>query len=248
MIQSHLLQVLTMVAMEAPSRFSADRLRGEKVKVLDTISLPTAAEACGNVALGQYQGYLKEPGVKADSRTPTFAALRVQIDNWRWRGVPFFLRSGKAMAGRFSEVVIQFHCPPHLMFPLPAGEILKCNRMTLRLQPNEGIRINFETKVPDRERVELKPADLHFEYRDAYGSEALPEAYERLILDAIQGDAALFMGSDEIERAWAVVDPLIAAGERADGPRPEAYSVGSYGPSCADTLLGREGRSWQNGG
>jgi glucose-6-phosphate 1-dehydrogenase len=248
MIQSHLLQVLTMVTMEAPSRFSADRLRSEKVKVLDAVTVPTELEACGNIALGQYEGYLKDPGVKPDSRTPTFVALRLQIDNWRWRGVPFYLRSGKRLAARFSEVVIQFHCPPHLMFPLPAGDVLKCNRLTLRIQPNEGIRINFETKVPDRERVELKPADLHFEYRDAYGEQALPEAYERLILDAIQGDAALFMGSDEIERAWAIVDPLIAASEGPNGPRPETYPVGSYGPPCADNLLSKEGRAWQNGG
>jgi glucose-6-phosphate 1-dehydrogenase len=134
------------------------------------------------------------------------------------------------------------------MFPLPAGEVLKCNRLTLRLQPNEGIRLNFETKVPDRERVELKPADLRFEYRDTYGAQALPEAYERLILDAIQGDGALFMGNDEIERAWAIVDPLIAASEGPDGPRPETYPVGSYGPPCADALLAKEGRAWQNEG
>src|SRR5262245_7189314 len=174
MVQSHMLQVLAMVAMEAPSRFTAELLRNEKVKVLDAVTGPTEAEACGQVALGQYEGYHKEPGVRPDSRTPTFAALRLQVNNWRWRGVPFYLRSGKALAARFSEVVVQFHCPPHLMFPLPPGEVLKCNRLTLRIQPNEGIRLNFQAKVPDTERVELKPADLHFEYRDAYGAQALP--------------------------------------------------------------------------
>jgi glucose-6-phosphate 1-dehydrogenase len=134
------------------------------------------------------------------------------------------------------------------MFALAPGETLKCNRLTLRIQPNEGIRINFQTKVPDTERVQLRPADLHFDYRGAYGTSALPEAYERLILDAVQGDAALFMGSDEIERAWAIMDPVIAATERADGPTPEPYAVGSYGPACADALLAKEGRAWQNDG
>ncbi len=248
MFQGHLLQVMTLVAMEAPSRFSADRLRDEKVKVLDTVTVPSEVEACDQVALGQYEGYHKEPGVKPDSRTPTFAALKLYVDNWRWRGVPFYLRSGKAMAARFSEVVIQFHCPPHLMFPLPPGQTLHCNRLTLRIQPNEGIRLNFETKVPDTERVQLKPADLQFQYRDAYGEQALPEAYERLILDAIQGDATLFMRSDEIERAWAIMDPVIAATERPGGPQPLSYAVGSHGPRCADELMARDGRAWQNDG
>jgi glucose-6-phosphate 1-dehydrogenase len=248
MIQGHLMQVLTLVAMEAPSRFNADRLRDEKVKVLDAVTIPTLEEACGQVVIGQYDGYRKEPGVKPDSRTPTFAALKLQVDNWRWRGVPFYLRSGKAMAARFSEVVVQFLCPPHLMFPLPAGMSLQCNRLTLRIQPNEGIRLSFQSKVPDKERVELRPADLHFEYKDTYGDTAIPEAYERLLVDAIQGDAALFMRSDEIERAWAIMDPVIAAIERPDGPVPETYPVGSFGPKCADELLARDGRKWQNDG
>ena len=248
MIQGHLLQVLTMVAMESPNRFNADHLRNEKVKVLDAITTPVPETACDQIALGQYEGYLKEPGVAADSRTPTFAALRLHVNNWRWRGVPFYLRSGKAMAARFSEVVIQFHCPPHLMFPLPPGEMLKCNRLTLRIQPDEGIRISFQTKVPDTEKVQLRPADLNFNYHDAYKGAALPEAYERLILDAIQGDAALFMRSDEIERAWAIVDPVIAAIEPPGGPVPQPYPVGSYGPACADQLLAKEGRAWQNDG
>jgi glucose-6-phosphate 1-dehydrogenase len=246
MIQGHLMQVLSFVAMEAPSRFNADRLRDEKVKVLDAVTVPTVDEACAQVALGQYEAYLKEPGVKPDSRTPSFAAIKLHVDNWRWRGVPFYLRSGKAMAARFSEVVVQFLCPPHLMFPLPAGQTLQCNRLTLRIQPNEGIRLSFETKVPDRERVELKPADLHFEYREAYGDAAIPEAYERLLLDAVNGDAALFMRSDEIERAWAIMDPIIEATEGDGGPKPLAYPQGSFGPKCADELLSRDGRQWQN--
>jgi len=132
------------------------------------------------------------------------------------------------------------------MFPMPAGQTLQCNRLSLRLQPNEGIRLNFETKVPDTERVQLRPADMHFEYKDTYGGTAIPTAYERLQLDAILGDAALFMRSDEIERAWAIMDPIIGAMERAEGPKPELYSIGSFGPECSDKLLAREGRSWQN--
>jgi glucose-6-phosphate 1-dehydrogenase len=246
MIQGHLLQLLTLVAMEAPSRFSADTLRNEKVKILDAIPVPDFEHACRDVSLGQYEGYVNEPGVRPDSKTPTFAALRLQVENWRWRGVPFYLRSGKAMKSQFSEVVIQFHCPPHLMFPMPPGEVLSCNRLTIRLQPNEGIRMTFQTKVPDRERVELKPADLQFNFRDEYGDSAMPQAYERLLLDAIHGDAALFMRSDEIERAWAIVDPVVAASERSDAPQPESYPVSSYGPQCASDMLARDGRSWQN--
>jgi glucose-6-phosphate 1-dehydrogenase len=246
MIQGHLLQILAMVAMEAPARFQADKLRSEKIKVLDAVTIPDPAAACRDLSLGQYEGYLKESGVRPDSKTPTFAAIRLQIDNWRWRNVPFYLRSGKAMAGRSSEVVIQFRCPPHLMFPLPPEQTLECNRLRLLLQPNEGIRISFQTKVPDRERVELQPAELHFAFRERFGESAIPEAYERLLVDAIQGDASLFMHSDEIERAWAIVDPIVQASERPDAPDPEIYAVGSHGPKCADQMLAREGRRWQN--
>jgi glucose-6-phosphate 1-dehydrogenase len=246
MIQGHLLQILAMVAMEAPARFQADKLRGEKIKVLDAVTIPDPAAACRDLSLGQYEGYRKESGVRLDSKTPTFAAIRLQIDNWRWRNVPFYLRSGKAMAARSSEVVIQFRCPPHLMFPLPPDQTLECNRLRLMLQPNEGIRISFQTKVPDRERVELQPADLNFAFRERFGESAIPEAYERLLVDAIQGDASLFMHSDEIERAWAIVDPIVQASERPDAADPEIYAVGSNGPKCADQMLAREGRRWQN--
>ena len=132
------------------------------------------------------------------------------------------------------------------MFPLPDDQLLQCNRLTLRLQPNEGISLSFQTKVPDTERVELKPADLNFAYRSTYGDGLLPTAYERLILDAISGDAALFMRADEIERAWAIVDPVIAASERPDAPALDQYAVGSYGPACAEAMMKREGRQWQN--
>jgi glucose-6-phosphate 1-dehydrogenase len=245
MFQNHLLQVLALVAMEAPARYAADTLRNEKVKVLDALMAPSMAEPGRCMVTGQYAGYREESGVAANSRTPTYAALRLEIDNWRWRGVPFYLRSGKCLARRMSEVVIQFRCPPHLMFPLPAGQTLQCNRLTLQLQPEEGVRLKFQTKVPEVDGVSLRPADLAFDFRTAYGS-AAPEAYERLLLDAIQGDAALFMRADEIERAWAIMDPIIAASESPTALAPAEYARGSWGPPGASDLIAACGSDWQN--
>jgi glucose-6-phosphate 1-dehydrogenase len=243
MFQNHLLQLLALVAMEAPARYAADTLRNEKLKVLDAVSIYPPDEAAQRVVCGQYRGYRGERGVAADSRTPTFAAAELAIDNWRWKGVPFFLRSGKALDQRLSEVVIQFRCPPHLMFPLPKGATLQCNRLSMCIQPDEGIHLNFQSKVPDREELALQPADLEFHFRDTYGEDAIPEAYERLLFDALQGDAALFMRDDEIERAWAIMDPLIAAADRPEAP-PEEYAPGSAGPACAAEFLARSGRQW----
>ena len=141
--------------------------------------------------------------------------------------------------------MIQFRCPSHLMFPLPPGEVLQCNRLRLIIQPNEGIHINFQTKVPDVDGVLIRPRDLAFDYKRSYEDKALPEAYERLLLDAIQGDASLFMRADEIERAWEIVDPIIAAAEDPGVPRPQEYEVGAQGPAGADELLAAEGRKWQ---
>jgi glucose-6-phosphate 1-dehydrogenase len=245
MFQSHLLQVLTLVAMENPSRFTADSLRNEKMKVLDAIAVPSFDVACKGVSVGQYEGYRREPGVPESSKTPTFAAVKLFVENGRWKKVPFYLRSGKGLKSRYSEVMIQFHCPPHLLFPLPPGEVLQCNRMTLVLQPNEGIHLNFQTKVPDVDGVRLQPRDLSFDYKEAYAEKPLPEAYERLLLDAMQGDASLFMRADEIERAWEIMDPLIAATERPDAPEPDQYPIGSEGPPCAADLLAADGRKWQ---
>ena len=249
MIQSHLLQVMTLVAMESPTRYNADNLRNEKLKVLEAIPVPTAEEAKSHVAVGQYVGYrdeLKAAKLDPGSKTPTFAAVRLTIDNGRWKNVPFYIRSGKGLAKRYSEVMIQFRCPPHLMFPLPKDEVLQCNRMTMILQPNEGIRLNFQTKVPDVDGVRLKPKDLDFDYREGFEGKALPEAYERMLLDAIQGDASLFLRADEIERAWEIMDPIIAATESAAAPQPQEYPLGSDGPACAAALLEQDaGRKWQ---
>ena len=245
MFQSHILQVMTLVAMENPAKYSADNLRNEKMKVLDAIPVPTPELAVGAVAVGQYDGYHREPGVPAGSRTPTYAAVKLTVGNGRWKNVPFYLRSGKGLPARYSEVVIQFHCPPHLMFPLPPGEVLKCNRMKLVLQPDEGIRLNFQTKVPGVDGVRLRPRDLAFSYKQGYAETPIPEAYERLLLDAVQGDASLFMRSDEIERAWEIMDPIIRATERPDAPVPDSYPVGSDGPASGAALLAADGRAWE---
>lgn len=245
MLQNHLLQILTMVAMEDPNRYTAENVRNEKMKVLSAVQVPSGAEAGRVMALGQYDGYLREKGVPADSKTPTYAAVKLELDNRRWHRVPFYLRSGKGLKARYSEVMIQFKCPARLMFPLPKDETLQCNRIKLVIQPNESIQLNFQTKVPDVDGVSLKPRDLSFDYQKAYENQALPEAYERLLLDAIQGDASLFMRADEIERAWAIMDPLIAAAEAPGAPQPEKYAVGSAGPACGEKLLAEDGRAWQ---
>ena len=244
MFQNHLLQLLTLVAMEAPARFAADPLRNEKVKVLDAVPIYSTEEATQNVVFGQYAGYRQDKGVAPDSRTPTFAAVQLGVDNWRWRGVPFFLRSGKAMKDRLSEVVIQFRCPPHLMFPLPPGTTLQCNRLSICVQPDEGIHLNFQSKVPDEENTVLRPAEMEFHYRDTYRDRPIPESYERLLMDAIHGDASLFMRSDEIERAWEIMDPIITAAEHGAVQPCGDYTVGSEGPACADEFLARTGREW----
>ena len=214
--------------------------------MLDAIKAPTFEQSCGGaVTVGQYDGYRREPGVPPTSKTPTFAAVRLNVRNARWKNVPFYVRSGKGLADRYSEVMIQYHCPPHLLFPMPAGEKLQCNRMSLVIQPNEGIHLNFQTKVPAVDGVRLQPRDLSFDYKEGYADKPLPEAYERLLLDAIQGDASLFMRADEIERAWEIMDPIIAATEQPDAPDPEPYAVGSAGPNCGDKMLEADGRTWK---
>ena len=165
---------------------------------------------------GQYQGYAEEEGVAAGTRTPTYAAVRFYIDNWRWQGVPFYLRSGKEMAEKVSEISIQFKRPPHLMFPLPEEYEFTSNRLTLCLQPDEGIHLKFETKVPDT-IAETTSVDLQYHYRDVFGENAIPEAYERLLLDAISGDTSLFNRGDQSELAWQLIDPILEAWEDAEG-------------------------------
>ncbi|CAN5465160.1 glucose-6-phosphate dehydrogenase [soil metagenome] len=245
MFQNHLLQVLALVAMESPTKFNAEKLRNEKMKVLDSIRIPDAADLASHIAVGQYEGYKDVKGVAPGSKTPTFAAIKLMIDNNRWKNVPFYVRSGKGLKNRYSEIVIQLRCPPHLMFPLPPGEVLDCNRIRIVLQPNEAINLFFQTKVPDVDGVGFQPRELSFNYREAYNTSALPEAYERLLLDAMQGEASLFIRSDEIERAWEIMDPFLKLIEGGSAPIPQQYAIGSQGPECSAKLIENDGRKWQ---
>ena len=241
MFQNHLLQLLTVVAMEPPSNFEADLLRNEKVKVLNAVRRITPASATQTAVHAQYDGYLDEPNVPPGSRTPTYAAIRIDIDNWRWQGVPFYLRSGKGLDDKRTEIMIEFRKPPHMMFPQDIGP----NILSIQVQPNEGLHLEFQAKTPD-EKMELRPVNLGFHYDDSFGGRAIPDAYERLLLDALTGDASLFTRSDEIEEAWGIIDPIIQGLAAADAPAPASYGVGSKGPDAADEFLAKDGRQWLN--
>ncbi|MGD0574683.1 MAG: glucose-6-phosphate dehydrogenase [Anaerolineales bacterium] len=243
MFQNHLLQLLTLVAMEPPSSFTADALRNEKVKVLRAVRPIAPRDTQLNSVRGQYLGYRQEPGVDPNSETATFGALRLYVDNWRWQGVPFYLRSGKELREKASEVLIQFNCPPHVMFPTGADTEITPNLLSLCLQPDEGIHLRFEVKVPDNQ-AEMRSMEMEFHYRDAFGGMAIPQAYERLLLDVMQGDASLFVRGDQIELAWGIVDPIQAGWEGEQAPALSMYERGSWGPAAADALMARDGRAW----
>lgn len=239
MFQNHLMQLLTLIAMEPPAAFDASSLRNEKVKVLRSIR-PLALE---DTVHAQYAGYLDAEGVQENSSTPTFAALKVNIDNWRWQGVPFYLRSGKKLKDKVSEINIIFKRPPHMMFPTDGG--FAANSISIHIQPDEGIHLRFEAKVPDSINS-TRSVEMEFHYADSFGEAAIPEAYERLLLDALNGDAALFTRSDEIEEAWRIVDPIINGWQTDDTAPPlVTYEGGTWGPKEADELLARYGHQWR---
>jgi len=241
MFQNHLLQLLTLIAMEPPVVYAPDALRNEKVKVLRAIRAMDSDDVRAGTVRGRYVGYESEPGVDSDSDTATFAAVRLFVDNWRWEGVPFYLRSGKRLARKSSEITITFRRIPHLMFSSQCEFFT--NSLTLCIQPNEGLHLRFATKIPDK-GMEMEPAQLSFTYRESFGRRAIPEAYERLLLDAMNGDATLFARSDEIELAWTFID-AIAAGWNAEGAPPLLpYEPGTWGPDAASGLLTRDGRQW----
>lgn len=242
MFQNHLLQLLTLVAMEPPASFDADELRNEKVKVLRAVR----PLALADTVRGQYRGYCSTDGVAPDSQTATFAAIRLFVDNWRWQGVPFYLRSGKALERKATEIVLQFKRPPRAMFDLPTANECNPNLLSLCIQPDEGIHFRFETKVPGLAH-RARSEDMEFHYNSAFGADVIPEAYERLLLDALQGDAALFTRSDEIEAAWRIVDPIIEGWRTDQAPPLAAYETGSWGPEASDALLSRDGYQWQLG-
>jgi len=242
MFQNHLLQLFALVAMEPPASFEADALRNEKVKVLSA----TRPIALSDTVRAQYRGYSETEGVAPDSRTPTFAALKLYVDNWRWQSVPFYLRSGKYLAKKESEISIEFKRPPHMMFDLPTNYDFTPNILSLCIQPDEGMHLKFEIKVPDTVQ-ESRSVDMDFHYRDAFSETALPEAYERLLLDALKGDASLFARSDGIELAWKLIDPVIQSDSSPETNEMAVYEPGSWGPAGADDLLTIDGRVWRLG-
>lgn len=243
MFQNHILQLLTLVAMEPPASFNADAIRNEKVKVLQALRPIPAEAAAQNAVRAQYRTYRDAPGVAKNSETPTYAALRLHIDNWRWQGVPFYLRSGKALARKLSEIVVQFRRPPHVMFNFPAGHRPTSNFLVIRIQPDEGIQLHFDAKVPDTIQ-ETHSVDMSFHFRDSFGDGTLPDAYERLLLDALNGDASLFARADEIEAAWKLMDPIIHGLTGPHAPPMAFYESNTWGPAEADAFLARDGRQW----
>ena len=242
MFQNHLMQLLSLVAMEPSASFEANALRNEKVKVLSAIR-PIELR---DTVRAQYEGYRDSPGVALDSVTPTYAAMRLFVDNWRWKGVPFYLRSGKALAKKTSEIVIEFQCPPHVMFALSTGQEFNPNVLSMCIQPDEGIHLKFETKLPGSAQ-ETRSQDMEFHYRSSFSDVALPDAYERLLLDAMKGDAALFARCDEIDTAWQLVDPVITGWETHKIPALATYRRFGWGPPEADELLARNGHIWRLG-
>jgi len=251
LIQNHMLQLLCHVAMEPPVSFTAEEVRNEKVKVLQAILQPTAVEIPEMSVHAQYgpghaggedvPGYLEEEGVPEESVTETYAALRLEVDNWRWAGVPFYLRTGKRLARKVTEITVTLKPVPHLAFSQDGSLGVQPNQLVLTLQPNEGVSLRLGAKIPGT-RMIIRPVNMEFLYGTAFLSQS-PEAYERLITDAMRGDATLFTRNDEVEAQWRICDPIVSAFEHASPPLP-AYEAGSQGPVEADTLL-REGDRWR---
>ncbi|RMG68259.1 MAG: glucose-6-phosphate dehydrogenase [Calditrichaeota bacterium] len=258
MVQNHLMQLLALTAMEPPASFQDKAVRDEKVKVLKALQIMTPEQVAKFTVRGQYTAgvidgqpvpaYQDEPGVAKGSRTETYVALKLFVDNWRWSGVPFYLRTGKALKMRLSEINIVYTRPPLALFKHEwhhghvEGDQILPNRLTLRIQPDEGIRLRFGLKVPGPEMI-LHPQEMEFCYSKVFNAEP-PEAYERLILDAILGDSTLFIRQDEVEASWEFVDAIIAAWQEQLDLPIHPYAPGSWGPEAADRLMERDGRHW----
>ncbi|WGL50892.1 glucose-6-phosphate dehydrogenase [Nocardioides sp. BP30] len=252
-IQNHLLQLMSLVAMEEPATFDALALRIEKQKVLGSVRLPDDLEA--TTARGQYAagwaggekvpGFLQEQGISPKSTTETFAAVTLHVDNRRWAGVPFYLRTGKRLGRRVTEVAIAFKRAPHQLFNPTATEELTQNALVIRIQPDEGMTVRFGSKVPGT-AMEIRDVTMDFAYGSTF-TEASPEAYERLILDVLLGDPPLFPRHEEVELSWQILDPILDfwAAQDKKGKRPEAYDSGGWGPSSAEAMLARDGRVWR---
>ena len=241
MFQNHLLQLMMITAMEPPSRYDASLVRDEKVKVLHSIRRMSGADFASDTVRGQYHGYLNEEGVPANSQTETFAVLKLYCDNWRWQGVPFYLRSGKGMSCRTTQIVIQFKEVPHIMFGQKTRRPIG-NRLLIQVQPAEGIEMYFETKIPESE-MRTRTSKLDFDFHHASGG-AMPDSYQRLLLDALMGDASLFARSDEVELAWGIIDPIIAAWRSPAAPPLYQYEVGLWGPTEEIDWMHQQNREW----
>jgi glucose-6-phosphate 1-dehydrogenase len=242
MFQNHLLQLLMITAMEAPVRYEAESVRDEKVKVLQAIRPLTPDAVARDTLRGQYQGYPDEPDVPHGSQTATYAAVKLAVDNWRWQGVPFYLRSGKAMSCRTTQIVVQFRSPPHMVFGSGAARECDGNRLVIQVQPAEGIQLHFITKVPDA-GMKLRQTELEFTFAREFRG-VIPDAYQRLLLDVLQGDASLFARSDEVELAWGIVDPILAAWNGSSRPTLLNYEPGLWGPEEAVEWMRSQGREW----
>ena len=261
-LQNHVLQLLSLIAMEPPPLFRANDIRDEKMKVLRSLAPGSTGPLDQWAVAGQYtaglqedsdiRGYTSEDRVPSDSRTETFVALDVRVDNWRWAGVPFYLRTGKRLPARVTEIAIQFKLPPMHLFATVECDGDMCdlvgaqpNTLVFRIQPDEAISLTCSTKRPGMQ-YQIHPVTMNFAYDAAFGR-ALPEAYERLLLDVMRGDSTLFTRSDELEAAWEFVTPLLE-GWQSDDHRPETYAAGTWGPAAAEALLARNGHRWRKPG
>ena len=253
MFQNHLLQLLCMTAMEPPVGLDADAVRDEKGKLLKSVRHIAPEEVATAAVRGQYGpgkfageemvGYRQEPGVAKSSTTVTYAAMRLFIDNWRWEGVPFYLRSGKRMPKRVTEIAIQFKRPPLLLFKAHAVEDVNPNVLVMRIQPDEGVSLTFEVKPPGHDMI-IRPLSLDFNYEEAFGNSP-PEAYEALLEDCIEGDSTLFTRHDWVELAWSLMDPIIQVWNLSRPKNFPNYDAGFWGPKEADEFMAREGRRWR---
>jgi len=254
MVQNHLLQLLCLVAMEPPNRLEPAFIHDEKVKVLRALKPMSQSEVKDNTVRGQYEsgalkgqavpGYLEEEGAKPASTTETFVALKAEINNWRWSGVPFYLRTGKRMVKKLSEIVIHFKDVPHLIFGEDTGDAHP-NKLVIRLQPDEGIQLRLMNKIPGLDDpMNLAPVSLDLSLSSAFTDHRVPDAYERLLFDAIRANSTLFMRADQLEAAWRWVDGIIA-GWNKSGSRPVGYAAGGWGPSRSVALIARDGRNWE---
>jgi glucose-6-phosphate 1-dehydrogenase len=251
-VENHLMQLLCLTAMEPPISLSADSVRDEKVKVLRSLRAMERSNVAENVIRGQYArgfvrgddvpAYREEPDVAHDSKIETYVAMRVHVDNWRWGGVPFYVRAGKRLARRVTEIAIQFKKVPHGLFRAPDGGITP-NVLAMRIQPDEGIALRFISKEPGQHTI-LRDVSMDFRYGTAFGSNT-PEAYERLLLDAMRGEATLFTRRDEVEAQWEYIDHVFDAWANEGSTPPPLYAAGSWGPEQADDLLARDGRRWR---